>query len=360
MMDRLQKILARAGIAARRKAEELILAGRVRVDGRVVTELGTKADSRRQRIEVDGKRIVPESFVYVLMNKPRGVMCTANDPEGRPTVTSLVEGIHARIVPVGRLDYATSGVLILSNDGDFAMGLIHPKRKVIKTYSAKVQGDVGEEGLARLRQSIVIDGKATRPMEVRAVRVENRKTWLEITLEEGKNRQIRRVCEAAGFPVMRLVRTRFAGLTVDELKPGQYRMLTASELRELQKQFGVPRRIRPPEPTGKSLTNRPSLRSKPQRGTARTSSGERWAGQRAFGSRGSEKSSGSDQSSRKNPAARTKARVPRMDSPAAASMPWSKTTKSGTSAGSARTRHNPSGELPVTTPRRRTGRSGSG
>lgn len=361
MMERLQKVLARAGIAARRKAEELILAGRVRVDGRVVTELGTKADSKRQRIEVDGKRIVPEPFFYVLMNKPRDVMCTALDPEGRPTVASLIKDIAARLVPVGRLDYATSGVLLLSNDGDFAMGLLHPKRKVVKIYLVKVPGELGETAVARLREPIVIDGKPTQPIEARIARVENRKTWLELTLAEGKNRQIRRICEAAGFPVMRLVRTRFAGLSVEDLRPGEYRQLTLSELRDLQQQFGVPHRIRPPESTSKVTSNRARSRVQNRRASAIRSDGSRTrVTQRGLTAKGSETSSGSDQSSRKKPAARTKAWAPRTDSPAAGSMPRSKTTKSGTKAGSARTRHSPSGELAVTTPSRRSRRSGSG
>lgn len=335
------------------------MAGRVRVDGRVVTELGTKADSKRQRIEVDGKRIVPEPFVYVLMNKPRDVMCTALDPEGRPTVTSLIKEIGVRLVPVGRLDYGTSGVLLLSNDGEFAMGLLHPKRKVVKIYLVKVPGELGETAVARLRQPIVIDGKPTQPIEARIARVENRKTWLELTLAEGKNRQIRRICEAAGFPVMRLVRTRFAGLSVDDLRPGEYRQLTLSELRDLQQQFGVPRRIRPPDLTSQVTSNRARSRAQNPRAAASKRARPRVA-QRGFGAKGSEMSSGSDQSARKNPAARTKAWAPRTDSPAAGSMPRSKTTKSGTKAGSARTRHSPSGELAVTTPRRRSPRSGSG
>lgn len=357
MMDRLQKVLARAGIAARRKAEELILAGRVRVDGRVVTELGTKADGKRQRIEVDGKRIVPEPFVYLLMNKPRGVVCTALDPEGRPTVTSLIKGIAARLVPVGRLDYATSGVLLLSNDGDFSMGLLHPKRKVVKMYLVKVPGELGEAAVARLRQPIMIDGKPTQPIEARIARIENRKTWLELTLSEGKNRQIRRICEAAGLQVMRLVRTRFAGLSVDDLRPGEYRQLTLSELRDLQQQFGVPRRIRPPESTSKNEANRAHAHRGSSTRFDRAPPGRT---QRGMGRKGSETSLGSDQPSRKKPAARTNAWAPRTDSPAAASMPRSNTTKSGTKAGKARTRHSPSGELAVTIPRRRSPRSGSG
>lgn len=376
MADRLQKILARAGIAARRKAEELIVAGRVRVDGRVVTELGTKADSRRQRIEVDGKRVIKEPLVYVLMHKPRDIVCTANDPEGRQTVTSLIKDVPMRLVPIGRLDYATSGVLLLSNDGDFAMGLLHPKRAVKKIYVAKVQGDVSDAALQRFKESIVIDGRPTKPIDVRILRVENRKTWLELTLEEGKNRQIRRLGDALGYPVMRLVRTHFAGITIDGLRPGEYRMLTTSELRDLQNDYGVPRRVRPtavalPNGTSGRVQQRSSKVAqarKPRRATgahhAPHGSGAHGSGfdddQRGPGARGSKAFSGSDQSSRKNPAARKNASGPRTGSPAAASAPWSKTTKSGTSVGKAKTRHKPSGPLALTTPSKRSRRPGSG
>ncbi|MGE5784675.1 MAG: pseudouridine synthase, partial [Myxococcales bacterium] len=359
IMERLQKILARAGIAARRKAEELIVAGRVRVDGRIVSELGTKADPRRQRIEVDGKRITQEPFLYVLLHKPRGVMCTASDPEGRPTVTSLVSSLHARLVPVGRLDYATSGVLLLSNDGDFAMGLLHPKRKVEKIYVCKVQGRVSDAAVERLKQPVVIDGHATKPISVRVLREENGKTWLEIGLEEGKNRQIRRTCEEAGFTVMRLVRTEFAGLTVEDLRPGEFRMLTLSELRDLQKLYGVPKRLHAPVPipeqsaAARGGSRGGALFDRAREG--RSDSRPGGANQRGRTSRGSRNSSGSDQSDRKKPAARRYASEPSTGSPAAASVPWSKTTKSGNSAGKARTRQKPSGPFAVTTPKRRPG-----
>lgn len=363
MADRLQKILARAGVAARRKAEELIVAGRVRVDGQVVTELGTKADLRRQKIELDGKRIIAESFVYVLLHKPRGTVCTANDPEGRITVTSLVKGVPGRLVPVGRLDYATSGVLLLTNDGDFSMGLVHPKRKVEKTYVAKVQGEVTEEKVERFKQSIVIDGKPTKPIGVRVLRIENQKTWLELTLEEGKNRQIRRLGEAIGFPVLRLARTHFAGITIEGLRPGDYRLLTLSELRDLQKQFGVPKKVHPmslelPEPSKKKPFHLRPEAARAQRSSKGTSLRK---GQRARASaQESSMLEGSDQSFWKKPAARTNAERPRMGSPAAASKPRSNTTKSGTSWGSAKTRKSPSGPFPVTNPRSRSKRSGSG
>jgi 23S rRNA pseudouridine2605 synthase len=250
--ERLQKILSRAGVASRRKAEELIKAGRVRVDGRVVTELGAKADPRKQRVEVDKQRILAEPLVYVLLNKPRGVVTTLRDPEGRPTVAGLVRGAGARVVPVGRLDYHTSGVLVLTNDGELQSVLQHPRHNVPKVYVAKVQGVLDESAIERWGESLVVDGARTRPAAVRLLRVEGDKTWIEVTLREGKNRQVRRLGEAARTPVLRLSRLSFAGLTAEGLRPGQWRHLTTDELLSLQKAFGVPRRARAHrEPLGK-------------------------------------------------------------------------------------------------------------
>ncbi|MBX3182076.1 MAG: rRNA pseudouridine synthase [Polyangiaceae bacterium] len=241
--ERLQKIVAAAGLASRRGAEELISAGRVRVDGRVVTELGFKADPRRSKIEVDGQRLVAERPVYLVLHKPRGVVSTMHDPEGRPTVAELVRRAPGRVVPVGRLDYHTSGVLLMTNDGEFANALLHPKKSTQKIYVAKVQGEVSDVDLERWRQPIEIEGKRTRPAKVRRLRWEQGKTWLEIELLEGRNRQIHRLGEAAGFPVMRLARLSFAGITAEGLRPGEWRALTARELVELKRVYGVPRRV---------------------------------------------------------------------------------------------------------------------
>ncbi len=244
--ERLQKILARAGVASRRHAEELIAAGRVKVGGRVVSEPGTKADARLDRIEVDGKRIVAEPLVYLVLHKPKNVMCTMRDPEGRPTVADYVRGLGVRAVPVGRLDFHTSGVLLLTNDGDFADGLMHPKRAVPKVYVVKVPGELDEQGVERWRQSIVIDGRPTQPAAVRKLRHEAGKTWLEITIKEGRNRQVRRLGEATGKTVMRLARLAYAGITAEGLRPGQWRHLSAEELVELKRVFGVPKRVHAP------------------------------------------------------------------------------------------------------------------
>ncbi|HEY6725480.1 MAG TPA: pseudouridine synthase [Polyangiaceae bacterium] len=249
-LERLQKLLARAGISSRRKAEELIVRGRVSVDGRIVSELGARADSRKSRIEVDGKRIVAEDLVYGVLHKPRGTVCTLSDPEGRPTIAELLRDVGARVVPVGRLDYHTSGVLLFTNDGDFASALQHAKTGAPKVYVAKVHGSVDERVLARFKESIVIDGRPTRPAEARVLRHEGDKCWLEFSLKEGKNRQIRRLGEHADSPILRLVRTEQAGITIEGLRPGNWRFLTVDELAKLKKQYGVPKRVRrPPDPS---------------------------------------------------------------------------------------------------------------
>jgi 23S rRNA pseudouridine2605 synthase len=244
--ERLQKVLARAGLASRRGAEDLIRDGRVRVNGRVVRELGTKVDPKA-RVEVDGERIVAEKFVYIVLHKPRGVVSTLKDPEGRPTVSELVGDVGARVVPVGRLDFHTSGALLFTNDGEFAERLMHPKGHVPKEYVAKVRGVLDEEALERWRKSIVIDGRATRPAEVSLLRVEGDKTWISIVLFEGRNRQVRRLGEATGNTVLRLARLAHAGITTEGLRPGRWRQLTVDELIELKKNYGVPKRVRAPQ-----------------------------------------------------------------------------------------------------------------
>lgn len=244
--ERLQKILAQAGVTSRRKAEELILAGRVRVDGQVVTELGTKADPRAARIELDGKRLVAEPLVYGVLHKPRGMVSTLSDPEGRPTVRQLLHRVGARVVPVGRLDFHTSGALLFTNDGEFAAKLAHPSTKAPKVYVAKVKGSLDERHLSRWCEGIEIDGRTTRPADVRVLRDEGDKTWIEVTLREGRNRQVRRLGDHARTPVMRLARLSQAGITSEGLRPGQWRWLTVDELTALKRTYGVPRRVRAP------------------------------------------------------------------------------------------------------------------
>ena len=244
--ERLQKILAAAGISSRRGAEEHITTGRVRVNGKVVHELGAKANPKRDRIEVDGQAIVRERPVYVVLNKPKEVMSTLKDPEGRPTVVDLVRVSGARVTPVGRLDFHTSGVLLLTNDGEFSAKLQHPRHGVPKRYSVKVQGEMDERSLSHWRESIMIDGRATIPAEVTRVRTEDGKTWLNIVLKEGRNRHIRQLAEHAGSRIMRLVRFEYAGITAEGLRAGQWRHLTIDELKALKAAHGVPARVAAP------------------------------------------------------------------------------------------------------------------
>ncbi len=237
MLERLQKVIAQAGISSRRDAEELIKAGRVTVNGAVVTELGTKIEPRRDRVAVDGKQLKAEKYVYILLNKPKGVVTTREDPRGRKTVAELVASIPERIYPVGRLDYNTEGLLIMTNDGELTYALTHPSHEITKTYLAKVAGYPPEEKLDRLRAGIRLEDGVTAPAKINVVAVDREKalTTLELIIHEGKNRQIRRMCEAIGFPVKNLKRVQFAFLTLEGLRRGQYRQLLAGEVEELKR-----------------------------------------------------------------------------------------------------------------------------
>jgi 23S rRNA pseudouridine2605 synthase len=265
-LERLQKILASAGVASRREAEQMITAGRVSVDGRIQKQLGVRADPRRSRVELDGRRIVAEPKVYGVLHKPRGTVSTLRDPEGRPSVGDLLKGVGARVVPVGRLDYHTSGTLLFTNDGEFLRALQHPSKKVPKVYLAKVKGELAPEGLEKLRERIVIDGKLTQEAEVRLVRREAGKTWVEFRLLEGKNRQVRRLGEHASSFVMRLVRTSQAGIDHGGLRPGKWRFLSSDELSDLKKVYGVPKRVHSAKPLAARRGGAPA---RPARGASR-------------------------------------------------------------------------------------------
>lgn len=238
-LERLQKVLAQAGIASRRKSEEIITGGRVRVNGKVVTELGTRVDPQKDRVEVDGKQITDEETVVLILNKPRGVVSTVSDPEGRETVADLVKHVKARLFPVGRLDYATSGVLLMTNDGELANALTHPRYGVEKTYLVKVHGSVTEHVLDQWRKGVKLDdGETTRPAkEVFKIEEADGYTWIQITIKEGKNRQIRRMSEATGLLVSKLKRVAFAGLTIEGIPIGKYRELTSREAYRLKRDF---------------------------------------------------------------------------------------------------------------------------
>jgi 23S rRNA pseudouridine2605 synthase len=240
--QRLQKILAAAGVASRRKAEEIILEGRVRVNGQIVNELGAKADPGRDRIEVDGRAVHSEEPVVLILNKPRGVVSTASDPEGRETVVDLVRGVRRRVYPVGRLDYATSGALLLTNHGALAHALTHPKFGVEKVYVVKVKGRVPPSLLDKWRKGVKLDDGKTRPAEVFMLEQNDSFTWVRIGIHEGRNRQIRRMAEATGLQVSKLKRVAFAGITIEGLRPGQWRELTDRELSRLKRDHLNPSR----------------------------------------------------------------------------------------------------------------------
>ena len=236
MSERLQKTLAHAGIASRRASERLIAEGRVTVNGRVVTDLGTKVDPSEDAIKVDGRRVAaaPARKTYVALHKPRGVVTTMSDPEGRPTVASLIRGIRTRIYPVGRLDYDSEGLLLLTDDGDLARDLMHPRSGVEKRYVAKVRGRPDPEALRRLARGVPLDGRRTGPARVRLVRP-GENAWLEIVIAEGRNRQVRRMLQAVGHPVQKLRRTAYGGVELGTLEPGAYRALTPAEIRKLRR-----------------------------------------------------------------------------------------------------------------------------
>jgi pseudouridine synthase len=236
---RLNKLLSTAGVASRRAADELIRQGRVEVNGRVVAELGAKADPASDEIKVDGRRIKPPaSRRYLLLYKPRGVVSTRTDPQRRTTVVDLAAraGIGGYLYPVGRLDYDSEGLIILTNDGEFAERVLHPRYELERTYEAVVEGVPDERDLERLRRGVPIDGERTQPAKVTLRRVlsgKREQTLLELTIREGRNRQVRKMCDAIAHPVARLRRVRIGPISDTRLRPGAFRDLTPEELRKL-------------------------------------------------------------------------------------------------------------------------------
>lgn len=250
MSERLQKLIAHAGIASRRHAEEMIKAGEVTVNGKVIKELGTKADPQKDHIKVRGKLINPalekRSNVHVLLNKPRGYLSSVADPDGRPMVTELVPVSLGRLYPVGRLDFNTEGLLLLTNDGDFTNFITSARNQVAKVYEARVKGLPPEYAIDRLRAGIVLDdGVRTARAEIRLIKSTDLNSWFEIILHEGKNQQIRKMFDAIGHSVIKLRRVRIGSLTDDKLKPGEWRLLDPREVSQLLKgKSAEPRRRR--------------------------------------------------------------------------------------------------------------------
>ncbi len=240
-MERLQKYLARSGIASRRKSEEMVKAGLVSVNGMVITEMGYKVEALRDRVTVNGKDVRPEEeMVYLLFHKPLRVVTTLSDPQGRQVISSFVKDLKQRVYPVGRLDYLTSGLLLLTNDGEMAYRLTHPKFKVDKVYIVGVEGMVTNRELQTLKQGVMLDGSFTMPAKVRSLQAEKGHMLLEIIISEGRNRQVRRMLEAVGHKVSSLKRVRFGNLSLENLKSGEYRHLTNHEVEGLRKACHLP------------------------------------------------------------------------------------------------------------------------
>lgn len=238
-LERLQKIIAHAGFASRREAETMIREGRVTVNGRVVTELGSKADPASDHIKVDGKLITrAETHRYILLYKPKEVMTTVEDPQGRRTVIDLIKGVRERIYPVGRLDFHSEGLILLTNDGDLAFKVSHPQHGSVKTYHVKVRGVPEERLIAKLERGITIDNKRTLPCEIRQMKTTGKgddagNSWYEVKLREGRTQQIRKMFQAVGHPVSKLRRVAIGPLSDPRLGPGDYRELTKSEVKML-------------------------------------------------------------------------------------------------------------------------------
>jgi len=250
--ERIQKIIAKAGIASRRKAEAFITDSRVRVNGKLVTELGTKADINQDTITVEGYgRLNPEPLVYILLHKPIHIISTAHDPEGRPTVLEVIEKTRAmgkrsyegelpRIYPVGRLDFDAEGLILLTNDGEFANQMTHPRYHVPRTYAVRIGGTPDEKALERLRKGVRLQNengtftKPTAPAEAQITKRGSSNAWLELTIFEGRNHQVKRMCLAIGQTVSRLIRTEFGGIEIGEMPPGAWRFLTPDEVHGLK------------------------------------------------------------------------------------------------------------------------------
>lgn len=231
---RLQKYLAQCGVASRRKAEELIAAGRITVDGRVVTSMGEKITPGKEKVRYDGNPVkLPEEFIYVLLNKPKGYVTTLSDPQGRPVVTSLVSDIDERLFPVGRLDLDTEGALILTNDGSLAQKIQHPSNETNKTYQALVQGHPGQAKIRQLQEGVIIEDKMTAPATIKVIKHLQRQTLIEITIHEGRKRQVKKMFEFIGNPVINLKRIAYGRLFLGKLPSGQYKVLNHRDLKKI-------------------------------------------------------------------------------------------------------------------------------
>lgn len=257
-MERLQKFLAHAGVASRRKCEEMILEGRVKVNGKVMKELGTKVDPGKDKVMVDGKAVQQSpKKVYLMINKPRGCVSTVEDDKGRKTVLDLLKNVKERVYPVGRLDYDSEGLLLLTNDGDLTYALTHPKHEIGKTYKVRVKGVPNVDKLEQLAKGVELEDGMTAPAKVFLTHVLNGNALLEITIYEGKNRQVRRMCEKIGYPVIRLVRTHVGPLELRKLASGEVRTLTFREINAIKKAAGLATKLVTKKVVGKGKPKSP-------------------------------------------------------------------------------------------------------
>lgn len=231
MLERLQKVMAEYGVASRRKCEEMILKGDVQVNGQLITELGFKVDKEKDRIQVCGKALKPiVNKVYILLNKPVGYITSAKDQFGRPTVLDLLDGVKERVFPVGRLDYDTGGLLILTNDGELTYRITHPKHHVDKTYTAVVEGIMDEQDITAFNKGLTIEDYITAPAKLEILKTIKSGTVVNITIHEGRNRQVRKMCAAVGHPVTKLTRIRIGNIRLAGLKEGCFRHMTEQEI----------------------------------------------------------------------------------------------------------------------------------
>jgi 23S rRNA pseudouridine2605 synthase len=278
--ERLQKIIAHAGVSSRREAEAMIREGRVTLNGRVVTELGTRADPDRDHIKVDGKLITKaEPHRYILLYKPKEVMTTVEDPQGRRTVIDLVRGIRERIYPVGRLDFHSEGLVLLTNDGELAFKVSHPTHGSVKTYSVKVRGVPEERLVDKLRRGITIDGKRTLPCDIERMRTTGKRddegnSWFEVKLREGRTQQIRKMFQAVGHPVSKLRRVAIGPISDPKLTPGVWRELTKHEVKMLETMKEMKK------PAKRRVAASPASRKKPATAAKRPTAAKRSAAAR--------------------------------------------------------------------------------
>ena len=282
MEVRLQKLIAGTGLTSRRKAEALIADGRVMVNGKTVTELGTKVDPDRDHVKVDGKHLsAAQPFVYLMLNKPKNVVSTLDDPGGRTTVKDYLRGVSVRVFPVGRLDFDSEGLMLLTNNGGLAQAMLHPRYHVPKTYLIKVKGVLTDQEIRSLEQGVRLEDGMTGPAQVRKVRKGETNSWLEVTIREGRKHQVKRMLESVGHPVLKLLRTRMGPLSLGDLESGEFRFLTDREANVLRQL--VEERV---ASVDESSETGPSRRPERREGWARSKKGKRQRGRGAWSSTG--------------------------------------------------------------------------